>query len=797
MARSLSELQKQYHSSSKPGQRGPGGPGPRGRGPGGPGGKPKDLKKTVGRLLGYVGKYKVLLFIVLIVMMINTVTSLVGGYMTRPIINRLSEYVTGVVENEELNNTPLIGQDITVKNEDGSIGFDSAVRGELSGENDVDIYKIDLEKDGFISLKFSHHNKIGDNKNAWDVKVYSLTEQLWSATIPDNASKFEENLPVKAGTYFVSVTKGEKFANNHYHLNVKYGENELEPFDTSLDSGIYKLLDGLVELSSNTFGGMISAIVGTTYDENTVAFEVMFYILSIIIILVFIYVFGIVTNYLQSRVMMTVSQNSLEKIRNDLFQKLQKLPVRYFDTHPTGEVMSRFTNDVDNIDVMLNNSLTGIVSGVISLLGTLVFMITTNIWLTLITVVFVPFFAFGGMQIAKMSRKYYSGQQAALGAANGYVEETVTGQKVVKVFNHEATCCEEFETLNEDLRDKQMKAQFYGGIMGPIMHNTSMISYSVTIGVGGILMVFGKLDPGALQLFAQYSKQFSMPINNISQQTSSIFSALAGAERVFAVMDEIPETPDAEDALDMPEMRGDVVFENVTFGYNPDKVILKNIALYAHPGQKIAFVGSTGAGKTTVTNLLSRFYDIDSGKITIDGVDIRDMKRETLRSNIAMVLQDTHLFTGTVMENIRYGRPDATDDEVIQAAKTASAHSFIMRLEKGYDTMLEGDGANLSQGQRQLLNIARAAISKAPILVLDEATSSVDTRTERHIEHGLARLMATRTTFVIAHRLSTVRNSNAIMVLEQGEIIERGTHEQLLEMKGRYYELYTGKRELD
>jgi ATP-binding cassette subfamily B protein len=424
-------------------------------------------------------------------------------------------------------------------------------------------------------------------------------------------------------------------------------------------------------------------------------------------------------------------------------------------------------------------------------------MITTNIWLTLITIVFVPIFAIGGAKIAGASRKHYSAQQAALGAANGYVEETVTGQKVVKVFNHENTCCEEFETLNEDLRDKQLRAQFFGGLMGPIMHNTSMISYSVTIGVGGILMVAGKLDPGALQLFAQYSKQFSMPINNISQQTTAIFSALAGAERVFAVMDEAPETPDASDAIDMPDMKGDVVFENVTFGYNPDKVILKNISLYAHPGQKIAFVGSTGAGKTTVTNLLSRFYDIDSGKITIDGVDIHDIKRHALRSNIAMVLQDTHLFTGTVMENILYGRPDATDDEVVQAAKTASAHSFIMRLEHGYDTMLEGDGANLSQGQRQLLNIARAALSKAPILVLDEATSSVDTRTERHIEHGMDRLMSTRTTFVIAHRLSTVRNSNAIMVLEQGEIIERGTHEQLLEMKGRYYELYTGKRELD
>lgn len=666
MARSLSELQKQYHSSSKPGMGGPGGPrggGPRGRGPQGHGGKPKNTKQTIGRLLKYVGKYKVLLFVVLFFMMLNTVFSLIGGYMTRPIINRLSEYVGLEVDPEVLN------------------------------------------------------------------------------------------------------------------------------------SPIYRILDSFIVSVKEGATGFIATIVGDGYDDT--AASVMFYILATIMILVCIYLFTIVTSYLQARVMLTISQNSVEKIRNDLFVKLQKLPVRYFDTHPTGEVMSRFTNDVDNIDVMFNNSLTSIVSGVISLVGTLVFMITTNIWLTLITIVFVPIFAIGGAKIAGASKKHYSAQQSALGAANGYVEETVTGQKVVKVFNHEQTCCEEFETLNEDLRDKQLKAQFIGGLMGPIMHNTSMISYSVTIGIGGILMVLGKLDPGALQLFAQYSKQFSMPINNISQQTASIFSALAGAERVFAVMDETPETPDAETALDMPEMKGDVVFENVTFGYNPDKVILKNISLYAHPGQKIAFVGSTGAGKTTVTNLLSRFYDIDSGKITIDGVDIHDIKRDALRANIAMVLQDTHLFTGTVMENIRYGRPDATDEEVVQAAKTASAHSFIMRLEKGYDTMLEGDGANLSQGQRQLLNIARAAISKAPILVLDEATSSVDTRTERHIEHGLARLMATRTTFVIAHRLSTVRNSNAIMVLEQGEIIERGTHDQLLEMKGRYYELYTGKRELD
>ncbi len=525
--------------------------------------------------------------------------------------------------------------------------------------------------------------------------------------------------------------------------------------------------------------------------------SVMGYVLTAVLVLGAVYLIGILTTYLQSRLMLTMSQGITERIRNDLFKKLQKLPVRYFDAHPTGEVMSRFTNDIDNIDMMLNNSLTSLISGAVTLIGTFVFMVTTNWILTIVTVVFVPLLVRGVTAIAGRSRKYYKGQQAALGAVNGYMEETVTGQKVVKVFNHEAECVEEFGLLNDDMRDKQFKAQFWGGVMGPIMHNISMISYGVTVGVGGVLMCVAGLTPGALTVFASYSRQFSMPINMLSQQTTVIFAALAGAERVFQVMDSEPEAPDKPDAVTAHGMRGDIELRDVTFGYTPDKVVLRNISLYAHPGQKIAFVGSTGAGKTTVTNLLSRFYDIGEGSITIDGVDIRDYPRDELRRNIAMVLQDTHLFTGTVRENIRYGRLDATDDEVIAAAKTASAHSFIMRLQDGYDTLLEGDGANLSQGQRQLLNIARAAISKAPILVLDEATSSVDTRTERHIEQGLARLMKDRTTFVIAHRLSTVRNADAIMVLEHGEIIERGNHDQLLAQKGRYYELYTGQKELD
>ncbi len=517
----------------------------------------------------------------------------------------------------------------------------------------------------------------------------------------------------------------------------------------------------------------------------------------ILMVLACIYAIGIVASYLQGRLMLSVSQNAVERLRGDLFKRLQRLPVRYFDSHPTGELMSRFTNDIDAIDMMINNTVTSLISGAISLVGTFIMMLITSPWLTIITVLFTPLIAFGGGLIGKRSGKYHAAQQTALGAVNGYIEETVTGSKVVKVFNHESVCVEEFESLNNDMRDKQFKAQFYGGVMGPIMHNISGLAFALTAGVGGLLCISGNLDVGGLTIFCNYSRQFSFPINNISMQMSTIFSALAGAERVFAVMDEEPETPDRPDAIPAREIKGEVVLDDVTFGYVPGQTVLRHISLYAHAGQKIAFVGSTGAGKTTVTNLLNRFYDIEEGAILIDGVDIRAYRRDDLRRNIAMVLQDTHLFTGTIMENIRYGRPDATDEEVREAAKTASAHSFIMRLEKGYDTVLEGDGANLSQGQRQLLNIARAAISKAPILVLDEATSSVDTRTERHIEHGMDRLMKNRTTFVIAHRLSTVRNANAIMVLERGEIIERGNHEQLLEQGGRYYELYTGKTELD
>ncbi len=576
---------------------------------------------------------------------------------------------------------------------------------------------------------------------------------------------------------------------------------------------------------------MLRPIINGLTDENGSVTT----LLRGILMMAAIYVSGVLAQYLQQRIMIGISQNAIFRLRNELYGKMQKLPVRYYDTNNHGDVMSRFTNDVDVVGEMLNNTVVQLISGTINIIGTFALMVYTNVWLTLITVFMIPVMLKAVQAVGSRSRKYYSAQQAAIGTLNGYIEETVTGQKVVKVFNHEDDARDEFEYLNRDLRSKQIKAQFFGGIMGPVMGNLSQVSYSLTACIGGILCVLRGFDLGGLTVFVNYSRQFSRPINEVAMQVNTIFSALAGAERVFAVMDEAPEAEDVENAVQIvedaasgkslyriprgssiageegfmenvvkeddnacyKEVKGAVTLNDVTFGYNPDKTILKNVSLYAKPGQKIAFVGSTGAGKTTITNLINRFYDIDAGSITIDGIPVTEIERDSLRRNISMVLQDTHLFTGTVRENIRYGRLDATDEEVEQAARTASAHSFIVHLEHGYDTMLEGDGANLSQGQRQLINIARAAISKAPILILDEATSSVDTRTEKHIEKGMDRLMAERTTLVIAHRLSTVRNANAIMVLENGEIIERGDHDDLLAQKGRYYELYTGLCELD
>ncbi|MCR4990720.1 MAG: ABC transporter ATP-binding protein/permease [Lachnospiraceae bacterium] len=576
---------------------------------------------------------------------------------------------------------------------------------------------------------------------------------------------------------------------------------------------------------------MLRPIINGLTDEN----ETVAKLLSGIIAMALVYLCGVATQYLQARIMVTVSQNAIKKIRCDLFDKLQELPIKYYDTNANGDIMSRFTNDVDAVGEMLNNTIVQLISGIIQFTGTLGLMIYTNWRLTIITIVMMPVIMLALSFITSFSKRYYKAQQAALGTLNGYIEETVQGQRVVKVFNHEKAAVEEFDYLNHDLRNKQVNALFYGGIMGPVMGNLSQISYAITATVGGILCVARGFDVGGLTVFVNYSRHFSMPLNQLAMQVNTIFSALAGAERVFAVMDADPEKEDVENAVKIieedghgvyvipkkasflnddraaldggilreddenyyVEVKGAVTLKDVTFGYVEGKTVLKDISLYAKPGQKIAFVGSTGAGKTTITNLINRFYDINEGIITVDSIPVTAVERDSLRRNIAMVLQDTHLFNGTVRENIRYGRLDATDEEVVEAAKVASAHSFIMRLENGYDTLLEGDGANLSQGQRQLINIARAAISKAPILILDEATSSVDTRTEKHIEHGMDRIMATRTTLVIAHRLSTVRNANAIMVLEHGSIIERGDHDDLLKNEGRYYELYTGKSKLE
>lgn len=562
----------------------------------------------------------------------------------------------------------------------------------------------------------------------------------------------------------------------------------------------------LVSSASTLCGSyLLRPIINGLIDSTKTPQQKITSLMAGLALMAVVYVLGVGATYLQGRIMISVSQGTLKRIREHLFRKVQKLPVRYFDTNPTGDIMSRFTNDVDIIGEMLNSTLVQIFSGTITLIGTLALMLYTNWVLAVVTIVVSPIIAKIGTAIAGKSRKYFMKQQTDLGKVNGYIEETVTGQKVVKVFNYEENVVNEFSELNQSLRNSQVKAHFISGIMGPCMNAMSQVNYTLTACVGSIIafasrwgggVPFSALDIGGLTVFVNYSRQFSRPINELAQQVTNIMSALAGAERVFNVMDEAEEIDDGK-KLVLDKVHGDVLVEGVTFGYNPDKIILKDVSVFAHPGQKIALVGSTGAGKTTITNLITRFYNINKGKITIDGVDIKDISLECLRENIAMVLQDTHLFTGTIMENIRYGRLSATDEEVRQAAKTSCADMFIKNMPEGYDTMLKGDGSNLSQGQRQLLNIARAALSKAPILVLDEATSSVDTRTEKHINEGMDALMEDRTTFVIAHRLSTIRNADAIMVLENGEIIERGTHEELLEKKGRYFELYTGLKELD
>lgn len=522
------------------------------------------------------------------------------------------------------------------------------------------------------------------------------------------------------------------------------------------------------------------------------------------------YIGTAIFSFLQSRIMVTIAYKTTNIIRKDLFNHLQTLPLRYFDSKTHGEIMSRFTNDVDNIQLMLEQTVVQFVSSIFSFVSIVAMMIVLEWRLFIVALIFLVIMIINSLNIAKHTRKYFKAQQEALGIMNGNIEETIEGMKVVKVFNHEEQAIEEFDGLNTKYRTVATNANFYSGIMGPCSTGINNALYATITLMGGMLVLTNSLGIGTFFTFLSYTKQFRQPIDQIMNQMNNIFSALAGAERVFEIMAMEKEVDNGTVTISEEKtaqgkkwywidgdkkipVEGKVVFENVNFSYVPEKQVLKNINLYAKPGQKIAFVGSTGAGKTTITNLINRFYDIQDGSITYDGIDIKRIKKNDLRRSLAIVLQDTHMFTGTVMDNIRYGRLDATDEECIEAAKLASAHSFIRRLPDGYNTKITGDGGNLSQGQRQLLAIARAAVADPPVMILDEATSSIDTRTEMHIEHGMDRLMIGRTVFVIAHRLSTVRNSNAIMVLENGEIIERGDHDDLIAQKGRYYELCTGK----
>ena len=528
-------------------------------------------------------------------------------------------------------------------------------------------------------------------------------------------------------------------------------------------------------------------------------------------------------SYAYARIMVHVAQRTVAAIRQDLFDHLQALPVRYYDQHQSGDLMSRFTNDIDTVSEMLNSSFASIISNLLTFVGTVVMMIVLNPWLTLITFLFLALMGVVVKVIGGRSRLNFQRQQAALGAMNGYIEEMIEGQKVIKVFNHEGQAIQRFTSLNGDYRDAATAAQAYAGMMMPAMGNLSKINYAVTCCVGGLLAIGGVFDVGSLGAYLLYVKQVSQPVSQISQQVNTLLAAAAGAERIFAVMDAPAETDEGKTVIvrvekngdtltetaqrtghwawkkpdgTLTELRGDVRLDHVTFSYDGEKTVLRDVSLFAKPGQKIAFVGSTGAGKTTITNLINRFYDVQEGAITYDGIDVKDIAKDSLRRSLGMVLQDTHLFTGTVADNIRYGKLDATDEEIRAAARLANADAFIRHLPQGYDTVITGDGGSLSQGERQLLAIARAAVSDPPVLILDEATSSIDTRTETLIERGMDSLMEGRTVFVIAHRLSTVRNSQAILVLEHGQIIERGDHQELLAQHGKYYQLYTGAAEL-
>ena len=584
--------------------------------------------------------------------------------------------------------------------------------------------------------------------------------------------------------------------------------------------------------SATALGRLVDDFLLPMVAEGSTDFQP---IMNFLVKLACIFVVGMIASFLQSYLMVGVTQGIQKTVRNDMFRKMQTLPIRYFDTNTAGNIMSRYTSDIDTLRQMISMSIPQAFSAVVTLVVIFVTMLMESWILTIVTMITVMAVVFSTKFLAGKSAKFFIGQQKSLGAVNGYIEEMISGQKVVKVFNHEDVAKEEFDKLNAELQQNAYSAGKFTNMMGPINNNLGYVQYAILAIVGGILCVLSTeemplLTLGSLMAFMTLSRNFNMPINQISQQMNAIVMALAGAERIFDLMDQEPEVDDgyvtlvnakidkngnvtecaehtghwawkhyhkADDTTTFVELKGDIVMENVDFGYVPEKTVLHDVTLYAHPGQKIAFVGATGAGKTTITNLINRFYDIADGKIRYDGININKIKKPDLRRSLGVVLQETNLFTGTVMENIRYGNLPASDEDCIKAAKLANAHDFITRLPNGYDTELTGNGASLSQGQRQLIAIARAAVADPPVMILDEATSSIDTRTEALVQKGMDALMQGRTTFVIAHRLSTVRNSDCIMVLDQGRIIERGTHDDLIAQKGTYYQLYTGAFELE
>ncbi len=587
---------------------------------------------------------------------------------------------------------------------------------------------------------------------------------------------------------------------------------------------IFAAINSLATVSAALFiepiiDDYLTPLVGQKFEGELVSG-----LLKMMAVMGCVFLGGALASFGQSKCSVWLTQRTLNTLRKDLFDALSDLPISYFDSRPNGEIMSRFTNDVETLRMFISQGLTQFISSGIMIVGSFFIMLSLSWQMTLIVIAMVFVMVFITKTIGKKSAHYFKKQQENIGNVNGYIEEIIEGQKVVKVFNHEEEVVSHFDDINEKLRKASTSANTFASMLGPIMNNLSHITYAITAAVGGLLALKGAMTPGEIVAFLQYIRSFTQPISNITQQFNNAFMALAGAERIFATIDEKPEIDEGyvvlvnaeydengeireaekrtgiwawkhthgDGTVTYTRLAGDIVFEDVTFSYDGKKIVLDDISLYAKPGQKIAFVGSTGAGKTTITNLINRFYEIDKGKIRYDGINVQKIKKDDLRRSLGIVLQDTHLFTGTIEDNIRYGNLNATHEQIVEAAKIANAHSFISNLPDGYNTMLTGDGSNLSQGQRQLISIARAAVADPPVLILDEATSSIDTRTEKQIEKGMDALMEGRTVFVIAHRLSTVRNAKAIMVLEHGKIIERGDHDDLISQKGKYYQLYTG-----